>query len=96
MGAVVDASSYDTGVRDEFGAMLGGIVDSVAEHIRNGQEQGSVRFGLDPLAVAGWLTWMTERGLYQLVRGADDARVGRFADALTTIVWNTLYAGARS
>jgi AcrR family transcriptional regulator len=95
MGAVVDASSYDTGVRDEFGGMLDGIVGAVAEHIRHGQQQGSIRSGLDPQAVAGWLTWMTERGLYQLVRHADDKGIDRFADALTTIVWNTLYDGTR-
>jgi AcrR family transcriptional regulator len=91
MTAVVDASSYDARVREEFGAMLGAIVDGLAEHIRRGQATGAVRAELDPEGTAGWLVWMTERGLYNLVRHADDAGVKRITDALTTIVWNTLY-----
>jgi AcrR family transcriptional regulator len=92
MTAVVEASSYDARVREEFGAMLGAIVGGLAEHIRRGQAHGSINAELDPAGAAGWLVWMTERGLYNLIRHGDDAEVERYTDALTTIVWNTLYA----
>ena len=94
MGAVVDASSYDPGVRERFGEMLQRSIGEVARHIREGQEAGSVRKDLDPDATAGWLTWMTERGLYQLVRGSDDKQAEVLAEALADVIWNTLYEGA--
>jgi hypothetical protein len=50
---------------------------------------------LDPQRTAAWLTWMAERGLYQLVAPAGPAAAERLLDALTDITWNTLYAGAR-
>jgi TetR/AcrR family transcriptional regulator, ethionamide resistance regulator len=93
MGAVVDASSYDPGVRERFGEMLMRSIGEVERHIREGQKAGTIRKELDPEATASWLTWMTERGLYQLVRGADDERAKVMAEALTGIIWNTLYEG---
>lgn len=93
MGAVVDASSYDEGVRQAFGQMLQRSIAEVARHIREGQKAGSIRPELDPEAVAAWLTWMTERGLFQLVRSADDGQIDTLADAQATIIWHTLYEG---
>lgn len=94
MGAVVDASSYDPRVRERFGEMLQRSVGEVARHIREGQKAGTVRKDLDPEATAGWLTWMTERGLYQMVRVAEDGRIDALATAMADVIWNTLYEGA--
>jgi AcrR family transcriptional regulator len=95
MAAVVEVASYDVGLRSLFGNLLEQTIAEVAGHIAHGQEQGSVDPRLDPDRTAAWLTWMAERGLYQLVAPANNGtKVERLLDALTDITWNTLYAGA--
>jgi TetR/AcrR family transcriptional regulator, ethionamide resistance regulator len=91
LGAVADTASYDAGVREAFMEMMDLSVKGVEDHIIRGQREGFVRPEIDPHPVASWLTWMTERGLYELVPGADDAVLARLADAQATIIWNTLY-----
>jgi AcrR family transcriptional regulator len=95
MAAVVEVASYDAGLRTLFGDLLEGTITKVAEHIDSGQKDGFVVADLDPQRTAAWLTWMAERGLYQLVATATPAASERLLDALTDITWNTLYAGAR-
>jgi AcrR family transcriptional regulator len=96
MAAVVETSAYDARVREQFGTLIQMSLREVGSHIADGQARGFVRRDLDAEPVAGWLTWMAERGLYQLVRFADDqATVDKLTAALTAIVWNTLYDGAR-
>jgi len=95
MAAVVEVASYDAGLRTLFGDLLERTIAKVAEHIEQGQREGYVIGELDPLRTAAWLTWMAERGLYQLVAPATPAAAERLLEALTDITWNTLYAGAR-
>jgi AcrR family transcriptional regulator len=96
MSAVVDVSGYDPSVRDLVDRMMDRNVRAMRRHIREGQAAGTVDAELRPDETAAWLTWMAERGFHQLVRGAGDAEVDRLVDAYTAIVWNTLYAGART
>ena len=70
--------------------ILGGQAE-LAEQIRRGQAAGTVRADLDPDRTAGWLAWMVEHGLHQLVRGADEAEAERLGEALARILWNALY-----
>jgi AcrR family transcriptional regulator len=93
-GAFVEAASYDPNVRDQFTAVVGQCADGVTEHIREGQKQGFVRSEIDPRRTGLWLTWMTERGLYQLTPDASAAELEKLCRALTGIVWQALYAGA--
>jgi AcrR family transcriptional regulator len=95
MAAVVEAASYDPGVRETFGAMMERSVAEVAGHIARGQAEGYVHADLDPERTAAWLTWMTERGLYQLVAPGTKAQQRALLESLPDIVWNTLYAGTR-
>ncbi len=95
MAAVVETTTYDDRVREQFAAMMRTAADGVAAHIRTGQKDGFVHPDLDAGRVAAWLTWMTERGLLTLVAGSDAAAGTRLLDALTEIVWNTLYEGMR-
>jgi TetR/AcrR family transcriptional regulator, ethionamide resistance regulator len=92
MAAVVEVSSYDIALRRVFGHLLERVISEVAEHIGSGQEAGWVAPELDPDRTAAWLTWMAERGLYQLVAPAEPDAAERLLDALTDITWNTLYA----
>ncbi len=96
MAAVVDASGYDPAVRAAVAEMMRGNTAGLRKHIREGQRAGSVDPDLRPAETASWLTWMAERGLHQLIRGASDPEVDRLVEAYTDIVWKTLYVGAPS
>jgi len=96
MAALYDAAAYDAGVRDLVGAMMDRNTAGWRRHIKAGQKAGVIAADLLPAETAGWLTWMSERGLHQLVRHATDPEVDRLVEAYTAIVWNTLYAPARS
>jgi AcrR family transcriptional regulator len=94
MAAAFDAAAYDPAVRDCVMALIGHNSAGLRKHIRTGQREGFVDPSLAANEVALWLTWMAERGLHQLVRGADDATFAKLLDGYTSIVWNTLYATA--
>ena len=94
MAAAFDAAAYDPAVRDQVDAMMQRNIAGLRKHIRAGQASGSVDAALPAAQTAAWLTWMAERGLHRLVRDAADDELGRLVDAYTSIVWNTLYAGA--
>jgi len=95
MAAVAEVGAHDP----DIGGVLAGLVDravaGLAGHISAGQEEGWVARGLDPLRTAEWLCWMAERGMYQLARPAGRGTAARLQAALTDILWNTLYVGAR-
>lgn len=96
MAAMYDAAAYDAEVRSLVTAMMKRNIAGLRKHIRAGQEAGSVDPTLLADQTAGWLTWMAERGLHQLVRTASDAEVDRLGEAYTGIIWNTLYAPAQA
>jgi AcrR family transcriptional regulator len=96
MAAAFDAAAYDGGVREQVDQLMQRNTAGLRKHIRSGQAGGFVDEKLLAAQTAAWLTWMAERGLHQLVRDADEADLERLVDAYATIVWNTLYAGARN
>jgi len=95
MAAAVEASAYDERIAEQVASLVDRAVAAVAVHIRDGQGAGSVDRSLDPRQTAVWLTWMTERGLFQLVSPADAEQTDRLLQAMTDIVWNVLYAPTR-
>jgi AcrR family transcriptional regulator len=95
MAAVVEVASYDARLQELFGSLLDRTITEVARHIELGLAEGFVTPGLDPRRTAAWLTWMAERGLYQLVAPASEATAERLLDGITDITWNTLYVQAR-
>jgi TetR/AcrR family transcriptional regulator, ethionamide resistance regulator len=94
MAAAFDAAAYDPAVRDQVDAMMQRNIAGLRKHIRVGQASGSVDATLPAAQTAAWLTWMAERVLHRLIRDARDDELARLVDAYTSIVWNTLYAGA--
>lgn len=92
MAAAFDAAAYDPAVREAAMALMTHNAAGLRKHIKAGQRDGFVDPALPAAEVAQWLTWMAERGLHQLVRGANDATVDALIEAYTAIVWNTLYA----
>ncbi len=96
MAAAFDAAAYDPAVREAAMGLIAHNTAGLRKHIKVGQREGFVDPDLPAAEVAQWLTWMAERGLHQLVRGATDATVESLIDAYTAIVWNTLYAPCKS
>ncbi len=91
LSAVLEVSTYDKRARDHFGEVYALAQRGLAQHIRAGQEAGSIRGDLHPDETAGWLTWMVERGIVQLTSDASRARLTRLHESLTAIIWRTLY-----
>ncbi len=95
MAAVVEATAYDAQIAEQLGALVQRARDAVAEHVRHGQEHGYVDPSVDPAQAATWLTWMTERGLLQLISPASAEDTELLMRSLTDVVWNVLYAATR-
>lgn len=92
MAAVVETSGHDAGVREEYSRMITGYTAQTTTHIKRGQKAGRIRSDLPAAETAGLISWMLERGCNELVRFTDDAGARRVVDALTAVIWNTLYA----
>jgi TetR/AcrR family transcriptional regulator, ethionamide resistance regulator len=95
MSALVEVSTYDARVKALFGGFFEDVRRAIAAHIRLEQKRGMVRPGIDADAAAGWITWMAERGMNQLVPSADAATRRRLATSMATIVWHGVYDGAK-
>ena len=72
--------------------MMDRNIAGLRTHIRRGQKGGWIAPTSRRAQIAGWLTWMAERGLHQIVREADDAEVEKLIDAYARVVWRALYA----
>lgn len=94
--ALVDTSAYDPNVRASFRGVVALAIEGVSRHIREGQKAGTVRAGLDPKRTAAWLTWMTERGHYEMVSEASKPELAKLVKAQADVVWFTLYDGVRA
>jgi AcrR family transcriptional regulator len=94
-GAVVEAAAYDARVRDAFNVLMDRTIADLTTHIRKEQRRGLASADLDAGRTAKWLIWMIERGLYEFVSPADEREASKLVDALTEIIWRTLYAGFR-
>lgn len=81
----------DPNARRSIDALCQRSIEELRDVIATAQTRGSVDSTLDAQAIAGWLGWLLERGVDQLVQDAGPAQLRRVSDSLTTIVWNTLY-----
>ncbi len=95
IAAIVEASSYDVAVAEQFALLMREAAHHVAAYIRRSQESGDARNDIDVEPVSEWITWMIERGLYQLVANADVEERENLTTAATDIIWRALYAQGR-
>ena len=95
VNALVEVSTYDARVKELFGGFFAELRTAIAAHIRLEQKRSMVRKSIDADAAAGWITWMAERGMNQLVPTADSATRRKLATSMATIVWHGVYAGAK-
>jgi AcrR family transcriptional regulator len=93
LNALVEVSYSDSELRARFQQGFAEVTETIARHIADGQRAGFIRPDLLPAETAGWITWMAERGMSQLVAAADAAGIDRLAESLGTMVWYTVYAG---
>jgi AcrR family transcriptional regulator len=91
LAAVVETAAYDPRVRAQFAGVMARRSEDLRVGFRAQQESGFIPADLDVAAVAPWLTWMIERGLYELTNNGD-ALADERLDGMTIIVWRTLYA----
>lgn len=96
MVTVADIAGADGQVGSALTELMEHGRQNLAEHIRTGQADGSVRGGIDPETVAGLLVAMAERGLGRLTPGASAEQLEAVADSLTHVVWASLYEGTAS
>ena len=92
--AVIDAETTEPTAAG-FGRMVTAGEEGIAAHILDGQARGVVNTSIDPDSVARWLVRMVDQGLYELVTPASNERLERLIDAMSMLIWNTLYRGAR-
>jgi TetR/AcrR family transcriptional regulator, ethionamide resistance regulator len=96
IAAVQETAPFDAAVRGEYEAMISRLEQGVADHIAEAQRAQRISANLDGPTTAQWLLRMLERGAYQLIPGATDVTVDTLEEALTTIVWNSLYREAQT
>lgn len=91
LGAMVEASAYDSRVREKYLAVFNTVRHTLAERIEEGQRGGYLRQDLPARETAGWLTWMAERGMTQMVGPARDEERLKLAESLAKVVWFSVY-----
>lgn len=89
--ALVDAAGYEPTIRVQMTTMHQRYIDGLTARIQRGQAQGHVRRDAPARATAGWIIWMFERGLYQLVADAPATQVDEQVDSLAGLLWKGLY-----
>ena len=94
MTAMVEVAAFDAGVKERFLSFFKLVETAVADYIRAGQKDGVMRKDLDPETTAGWITWMSERGMTQLVPAANAARRRKLAKSVAAIIWHSVYEAA--
>jgi TetR/AcrR family transcriptional regulator, ethionamide resistance regulator len=91
LAALTEASAYESPIRQRMAELQQGSIRKLTDHIERGQQVGDVRKSLIPKETAGWLIWMMERGLYQMLPSAGPAELERLVTSLTDVIWHTLY-----
>jgi len=94
MGAAHEIALYDAGMREDFAQAFEEHFAGLREHIVAGQRSGDVVPALPPAETAEWLVVMLERAPPNLAREASGREIAAHVDAVTEIVWDTLYAAA--
>jgi AcrR family transcriptional regulator len=94
--AVTEGAASDDRLRERQVRLIDKLAADLATHISRAQEVGSACPDLDPQRTAKWLLWTFDRALYELMTPADLAETEKLLDAVTMIIWRTVYAGYRN
>jgi AcrR family transcriptional regulator len=91
LSVINEAAFYDESLGEAIRHRVEPGSGRLQKHIERGQSEGWIDPELDPGETARWLRWMSDRGRQQLLLAADGVEADRLMEALTEIVWSTLY-----
>jgi hypothetical protein len=89
--AVIETAAYDPDVAEFYQQMLDDIIGNTEAVIERGKADGLIRATLLTRETASGLTWLVERTVHQTARFTAPAQDGALAQALSEIIWSTLY-----
>lgn len=85
--AITDAAPHDGGIAALHAALVARATEGLRGHL------ASLDADIDVDRTSAWLVWMLERGLYQLVAGADDEELEKQLAVAADLIWRLVYAG---
>jgi AcrR family transcriptional regulator len=88
--ALTETAVYDAEMRAMQVALVERNARPLAEMISAGKRDGRVREVHTEETVAA-LSWMLQGSCYHLALGADEAELDRIAEAVTGIIWHSIY-----
>lgn len=91
MAAIVETAAYDEQVELLFREMMDQLVDVNRRALQRLKQAGRIPDDVVP-QVAEVITWAFERSCHQLLRSRKPAQVNAASEALTHVIWNSLYA----
>lgn len=94
MSAVVEAAAYDPRVQTAYENVIDRRIAEMQQCFRAQQLEGRLHRDVDIDQVTPWIAWMVERAPFQILRGGPTVLQAHL-DGMTTVVWRTLYEGAR-
>lgn len=94
LAAMAEAATTDPTVRGEYQRLASVGYRELTRHADAGQQLGTVRPDIEVAGTVRWLVTMVQHGLYHHTRNGDPVSINNNVDALTGIVWHSLYAGA--
>jgi TetR/AcrR family transcriptional regulator, ethionamide resistance regulator len=88
--ALTETAAYDAEMRAMQVEMVERHARPLEETIARGKGDGSVR-DVHTHETVSALSWMLQGSCYHLARGAGEAEIERLAEALTAIIWHSLF-----
>jgi AcrR family transcriptional regulator len=88
--ALTETAAYDAGLRTVQEAMLDRHASPLADVIEAGKRDGHVR-DVPTAETVTALAWMVQGACFRMARDDDEAALDRLAEALTSIIWHSLY-----
>jgi AcrR family transcriptional regulator len=89
--AVIEMAAYDQDTAEFYRLLIDDIIGNTETAIERGKADGSIRASLPTRETASGLTWLVERTVHQTARYTTPDHDGVLAQALTEIIWSTLY-----
>jgi AcrR family transcriptional regulator len=96
MAAVYGEATFDASVRSRLNGMMDDAVTALRVHIERGQREGWIDAELRSAETAGWVGWMLERGLNEVVPAAPAEELDALIATCADMLWHALYADAPS
>lgn len=91
LAAMVETSAYDSAVAQLFKEMMDRLIE-VNRRTLTRLKQAGRPTSAHPAQLAEVITWAFERSGHQLIHGRKPAQLNAVAEALTHVIWSSIYA----